>query len=125
MRILYNQTQIKKTLLLGIVYTILGCISVFTSKEDILIGFIVIGVLHIAISFWQKNRPYITIDDEFLQKDGIIKKKIRIAQIKSVKYFAGDYIIKSPAQEVKIDTNLIDKEHLPQLQNYFASYING
>jgi hypothetical protein len=122
MKILYNQTQLKRTLIMGIAFTAIGVLSIFFSTEHFLAGFVGIGILYIAISIVQKNRAYVVISDEYIQKDGIIKQKLSIAQIQSVKYFAGDYIIKSSAKELTIDTNVVDKKYLPELQQYFERY---
>jgi hypothetical protein len=53
--------------------------------------------------------------------NGIFKKEIEIKNVKSIKYFAGDYIIKSAEKEIVIDTNLVDKESQSNLKNYFEN----
>jgi hypothetical protein len=125
MKILYNQSQLNRILILGIVFILLGVISLFFSTKTYLSGMAGIGLMHIIIYYYQKNRAYVTIKNDIISKDGVfIKHKIEVKKIISVKYFAGDYIIRSSDKELTIDTNLIDKESLPLLKSYFADLIN-
>ena len=88
-------------------------------------GFLGLGIMYIVIYFIQKNRAYVRITPEYISKDGLFPSRIEIDQIKSVKYFAGDFIIKSNEKEITIDTNIIDKESLPDLKDYFEKYITN
>src|SRR5690606_4847142 len=123
MKILYNQAQLKRTLILGIVFTIIGFTSIFISEGRVLAGFVGIGLMYIVIALIQRNRPYILLFEDYIEKDGVFKKKkVKVLEIQSVKYFAGDYIIKTLSDELRIDTNLIDKRDLNDLHDYFRKY---
>jgi hypothetical protein len=122
MKILHNQSQLKKILFLGIGYVIIGLLSLLTSSSNIFLsGSIGIGIVFISQYFYNKNRAYVILTENSIMSNGIIKKEIEIKNVKSIKYFAGDYIIKSAEKEIVIDTNLVDKESLSNLKNYFEN----
>ena len=124
LNILYNQTHLKRSLILGISYVIIGSFSLFLNLQNhFLSGFIGLGIFYVVLYFWQKNRPYVQItDDAIIIDKGVTKKQIPLDQITSVKYFAGDYVVKTPLKEVTIDTNLLDKESLTDLQQFMHHY---
>lgn len=119
MKILHNQSQLKKVLILGILYVIIGILSIITTYKGYLAGFIGIGVLYIVQYCYKKNRAYVLLNENAIICNGIVKKEIATKDILSVKYFAGDYTIKSAEKEIRIDTNLIDKASLSHLKEYF------
>lgn len=121
MKILHNQSQLNKILFLGIGYIIIGLLSLSTSSKIFLSGFIGIGIIFIAQYFYNKNRAYVILIENSIMSNGIFKKEIEIKNVKSIKYFAGDYIIKSAEKEIVIDTNLVDKESQSNLKNYFEN----
>ena len=119
MKILHNQSQLKRIFILGIAYIIIGMLSLATSAKLYLSGFAGIGIVFIVQYFYLKNRAYIILTENAIISNGIFKKEIDIKKVKSVKYFAGDYIIKSVEKEIVIDTNIVDKESQSHLKNYF------
>ena len=121
MEILHNQSQLKKILFLGIGYIIIGLLSLATSSKIYLSGFIGIGIIFISQYFYNKNRAYVILTENSIVSNGIFKKEIEIRYVKSIKYFAGDYIVKSSEKEIVIDTNLVDKESQSNLKNYFEN----
>ena len=121
MKILRNQSQLNKILFLGIGHIISGLLSLSTTSKIYLSGFIGIGIIFIVKYFYNKNRPYVILTENSIMSNGIFKKEIEIKNVKSIKYFAGDYIIKSAEKEIVIDTNLVDKESQSNLKNYFEN----
>ena len=121
MKILHNQSKLNRILFLGIGYIIIGLISLATSTELYFSGFALIGIIYVLQYFYTKNRAYVILLENSIRSNGIFKKEIEIKNVKSIKYFAGDYIIKSAEKEIVIDTNLVDKESQSNLKNYFEN----
>ena len=121
MKILHNQSKLNRILFLGIGYIIIGLISLATSTELYFSGFALIGIIFVLQYFYTKNRAYVILLENSIRSNGIFKKEIEIKNVKSIKYFAGDYIIKSAEKEIVIDTNLVDKESQSNLKNYFEN----
>lgn len=118
MEISYNKKKSNISLILGIIWILIGTTSIIgNSENDFLSGFLFIGIAYLAIYFMQRNVPYVLITDEFIQVCNFKKKKIYLKDITEVKYFAGDYIIKSDSKELSIDSNFVEKESLPNLKN--------
>ena len=125
MKILYNQSQLKRTLILGIAFLIIGVLSLMTTAKIYLAGLGGIGIAYIINYLYFKNRAYIILtENEIIQKT-FFKKQIEIREIKSVKYFAGDYIVKTEKNEMIIDTNFIDKESIESLKAYFEKLMQA
>ena len=117
MKVSYNKKKALISLILGIVWTLIGITSIAADSENnFLSGFLIIGIAYLAIYFIQRNIPYVLITDEFIQVCNITKRKIYLKDVLEVKYFAGDYTIKSAAKELSIDTNFVEKESLPNLK---------
>ena len=126
MKILYNQKQLKRSLILGLIWIAIGIGPLFFSQNQ-LTAFIGIGVMYVLVYFFQKNRPYVLITEEYIRVDHFPfgKKQMALDQIQTVKYFAGDYIIKDANKELVIDTNLVDKDSLAELKQFMQTYIQG
>jgi hypothetical protein len=121
MNILHNQSQLNRLLILGILYIIVGLLSIATSAKLYLSGLTGIGIIYVAQYFYTKNRAYVILTENTVSTNGLFKKEIEVKDIKSMKYFAGDYIIKSAGKEIIIDTNLVDKESQTKLKSYFEN----
>ena len=122
MKILYNQTQLKRSVILGILFLIIGVLSTF-AKNIYLTGLGGIGIVYIINYFYFKNKAYVILTENSITKNTLSKQRIEIEKIKSVKYFAGDYIIKTADDEIIIDTNLVDKKNYNDLKAYFEDHV--
>ncbi|HCQ17506.1 MAG TPA: hypothetical protein DIU20_14655 [Cryomorphaceae bacterium] len=99
------------------------CITIgsrFIWAEDIgvdIISSILLGSgLAFLISFFYENsHQYLTIKDDFIQKNSLLPRRLNLSEITSVKKFARDYTLKTPEREMVIDTQIIDPESLEEL----------
>ncbi|RZJ34762.1 MAG: hypothetical protein EOO51_08530 [Flavobacterium sp.] len=116
MKFNYNQKMQTRLLIFSILYLLIGIVGyVFTSVN--LGAFIGIGILYLVTFLLQNRRPYVEITDEQVIVGSLARKKISFNEVKEFKYFAGDYIIKSHSgKELTIDTNVVDKKNLPELE---------
>ena len=73
----YNKKKSNISLILGIIWILIGTTSIIgNSENDFLSGFLFIGIAYLAIYFMQRNVPYVLITDEFIQVCNFKKKKI-------------------------------------------------
>jgi len=116
MKIRFTKKQFNYYLVFGILWLILG-ISLLTleSGNFFRFGYVTIGLLYLGGYIFMKNRQYLTIEDGVITKNNLIPKKINLVEITKIKKFAGDYILKTSKSELTINTQLIDKKSLEDL----------
>jgi hypothetical protein len=64
--------------------------------------------------FYQRQNKYLTIENGFIKRI-VHLKKINLTDIKQIKKFAGDYIIKKKTK-LTINTQIIDPNSLAELK---------
>jgi len=74
-----------------------------------------ISFLFLATYFYESSKQYLSIKDGFIKINQINGKKIKLKDIKSIRKFAGDYILESDKSKLTINTNLIEKDSLIDL----------
>ena len=117
MRIGYKKRHLNINLILGIVWLAIGLLNLNYDRENRWTdyGYIVFGILYLVIYFYQKQNKYIAIENGILKINGSFGKKVNLTEIKRIKKFAGDYIIKTEKKELTINTQIIDPKSLIEL----------
>ena len=117
MKIKLKKKHLNINLILGIVWFLFGVMELGFSENigwfDY--GSLVFGVLYFILYFYQKKNQYLTIENGVLRINGSFGKKINLAEIKRIKKFAGDYILKTSKKELTINTQIIDTNSLAKL----------
>jgi hypothetical protein len=119
MKIKFKKKRLRVNLILGLVWIVLGTLSIVTDDEirwtDY--GYLVIGILYIGHYLYDLTNQYLTIENGTIRKNGLYGywKKINLNEINWIKKFAGDYTLKTEQKELKINTELIDKDALSEL----------
>ncbi len=72
---------------------------------------------YFAIYFYQKKYKYLTIENGILTVNGPFGKNIKLTEIKQIKKFAGDYIVKTDKKELIINIQTIAPNSLTELSN--------
>ena len=122
MKILHNQSQLKRLLFLGIANVIIGFGSLFTTASQYLVALGGLGLVYIVQYFYTKIRVMVELTPDFIVFNGLFKKKtIHVDEITAYKYFAGDHTLTSKDTTIVIDTNLVDKATQDELKTYFDS----
>jgi hypothetical protein len=62
-----------------------------------------------------KNYKYLTIENGIINVNGPFGKKLNLTEIKQIKKFAGDFILKTEKKELTINTQIIDPNSLTEL----------
>ncbi len=124
MKIKFKKKRLIVNLVLGLVWIILGTVSVVTNDKirwtDY--GYLVIGILYVGHYLYDLANQYLTIENGTIRKNGLygFGKKIDLSEINWIKKFAGDYTLKTEKKELKINTELIDKDSLTELNKILA-----
>ena len=71
--------------------------------------------MYLGLYFYQKNYKYLTIENGIINVNGPFGKKLNLTEIKRIKKFAGDYILKTDKKELTINTQIIDPNSLAEL----------
>lgn len=119
MKFEYSKKGQKHYLYLGVVWLVLGVFQFFLMKEQwwLGLGWILLALLSFLSFEYRKRQYYVTINSEFVKLNWPYSKKIKINDIKSINYFAEDYIIKSDSDELRINTNQIEEGDLETLKS--------
>lgn len=117
MKIGYKKRHLNINLILGIIWLVWFFVFDFNKKEmnwtDY--GWLVISIAYLSIYFYQKKYKYVSIENGILSVNGPIGKKLNLTEIKRIKKFAGDYILKTDKKELTINTQIIDPNSLVEL----------
>jgi hypothetical protein len=122
MRIKYKKRQLNVNLVFGVFWLAFGLLSLFTKENTSWTdyGYLVISVMYFALYYYQRQQGYLMIENGVMRINGSFGKKIELTDIKEIKKFAGDYIIKTDKKELGINTQLMDPKSLVDLDEELA-----
>ena len=123
MKIHYNKRRQNYNLAFGIVWAIIGLFSISYNEEN-KIGdylFLLASILYFGLYFYERTNQYISITENEIKQNTLFGKKIKIAEITSIKKIAGDYILKTDKAEMIINTELITEDSFKDLINILSS----
>ena len=124
MKIKFKKKRLLANLLLGIVWIGLGVFNLWEAENNRWsdYGYLIIGILYVGHYFYDLTNQYLIIVNGTIRKNGLygFRKKIVLNEINWIKKFAGDYTLKTEQNELKINTELIDKESLTKLNKILA-----
>ena len=116
MKIGHKKRQIKVNLIFGIIWSTYFIIGLLIDEVHwIDYGWIVIALAYFINYFYQKKYNYVTIENGFINVNGPFGKKLNLTEIKRIKKFAGDYILKTDTKELTINTQFIEPNSLAEL----------
>ena len=78
-------------------------------------GWAIISATYLVVYFYQRKNKYLTIKSGILKVNGPFGKEVRLTDIKRIKKFAGDYILKTDNTELIINTQIIEPHSLAKL----------
>ena len=117
MQIGYKKRHLNVNLIFGLIWLVWFFVGVFGKEEPNWTdyGWLVISIAYLSIYFYQKKYKYVSIENGILSVNGPIGKKLNLTEIKRIKKFAGDYILKTDKSELTINTQIIDPKSLTEL----------
>lgn len=116
MKIQHKKRQININLIFGIIWLSYFFIRLLNDEVHwIDYGWLVISLAYFIYYLYQKKYSYVTIDNGIIIVNGPLGKNLNLIEVKQIKKFAGDYILKSDNKELTINTQLIDPNSLATL----------
>jgi len=117
MKILYNKKRRKYELFQGIFWILLFVLGILFSdwKNVFFYLYLIMGLIHIYLHL--KVKHYLSIENNIIKQNYIFGKKIDLSEIKSIKHFAGEYILKTDKRKMRIDIGSIEKSSLAELRD--------
>jgi len=118
MKIGYKKRHLNVNLIFGLIWLVWFFIGVFGKEEPNWTdyGWIVISLMYLGMYFYQKNYNYLTIENGFIKQNWPFGKKMNLNEIKRIRHFGGEYILKSELKKMKINIQLINEESLLELK---------
>ncbi|MCM4158886.1 hypothetical protein FHG64_01310 [Antarcticibacterium flavum] len=79
-------------------------------------GLIAGGVFTFGVYLFERQKKYITINNDSLIKNKLFPEKVSLDNVLQIKKYAGDIILKTEKDEFVIDTQIIDSEYTEVLE---------
>lgn len=117
----YNIENQRYYIIVGGLFILLAGIELIASNEIRYFN-ITLALLYIAPYFYHKKVPFLTIQKGVLKQNWWFGKSIDSKDINEIKYFAGEYIIRSQKKELRIDTHIIDPRDQPHLTDFLRTH---
>ena len=117
----YNIKNQRYYIIAGGLFILLAGIELIASNEIRYFN-ITLALLYIAPYFYHKKVPFLTIQKGVLKQNWWFGKSIDSKDINEIKYFAGEYIIRSQKKELLIDTHIIDPRDQPLLTDFLRTH---
>ena len=117
MKILYSKKRRKYDLFYTIFCLLIGILSLFFSETNHKFLYLYMPLGLISLYRYIKVKYYLIIEKDVLKQNYIFGKKIDLSEIKSIKHFDGEYILRTDTGKMKIDTGSIEKSSLAELKD--------
>lgn len=119
MKIKFKSRHLKCNLIFGIFWIIFFILGTILQDElhwmDF--GYLVIAVLYLGLYFYQRGNQYLIIENGSIKFNRPFGSKLDLTEVKAIRKFAGDYILKSDKKDFTINTQLIEPESLAILNS--------
>ncbi len=117
----YNIKNQRYFIIAGGLFILLAGIELIASNEIRYFN-ITLALLYIAPYFYHKKVPFLTIQKGVLKQNWWFGKSIDSKDINEIKYFAGEYIIRSQKKELRIDTHIINPRDQPLITDFLRTH---
>src|SRR5215831_10100017 len=105
-KINYSKQRLNSNLKIGIFFCLFGLIimiigSVFSLEikgvglTSMGAGQIAAGIFFLTVYLYDRQKQYLSIENGFLKTNSIFPKKVNLKEVKQMKKFGGDYILKT------------------------------
>jgi hypothetical protein len=115
MKILYSKKKRKIDLFQGLFWILLGVLGLlFSNRKNVFFYlYLIMGLIHIYLYF--KVKYYLSIENNIIKQNYIFGKKMDLSEIKSIKHFAGEYILRTYKRKMTINISCVDQSSLLDL----------
>ena len=117
MKILYSKKKRKIDLFQGLFWILLGVLGLlFSDRKNVFFYlYLIMGLIHIYLYF--KVKYYLSIENNIIKQNYIFGKKMDLSEIKSIKHFAGEYILRTDKRKMTINISWVDQSSLLDLKD--------
>ncbi|WP_324719663.1 hypothetical protein [Salinimicrobium sp. HB62] len=113
MKIPYKKRQLNFNLYFGSIWLIFFLGQFFFDDEFNWIDYgLLVSIAYFGTYYYKVKYKYVTIDEGNLTVNGPFGKSVALDEIVQIKSFAGEYILKTEKQELRINTHTIKPESL-------------
>ncbi len=122
MRIRYKKKQLYINLFLGLIWLVYGVVNAVLSDSADWFDYswFLLSGFYLTLYFYQKKEHYLTIESGIIKQNWPFGKELNLDEVKQIKLFAGDYILKTDTEELSINSQLINSESLTVLNEELA-----
>ena len=119
MKIRYKKKQVNLNLFLGIVWLANAIVQTVVNENPSWFDYIwyLLSGFYLIAFFYQKKEKYLTIENGIIKQNWPFGKKLNLTEIKRIRHFAGEYILKTELKQMKINIGLIEDESLSDLKS--------
>ena len=115
MKILYSKKRRKYDLFYTIFCLLIGILSLFFSETNHMFLYLYMPLGLISLYRYIKVKYYLIIEKGVLKQNYIFGKKMDLSDIKSIKHFAGEYILRTYKRKMTINISWVDQSSLLDL----------
>lgn len=117
MKILYSKKRRKYDLFYTIFCLLIGMLSLFFSETNHMFIYLYMPLGLISLYRYIKVKYYLIVEKGVLKQNYIFGKKINLSEIKSIKHFAGEYILRTDKRKMTINISWVDQSSLLDLKD--------
>ena len=117
MKILYSKKRRKYDLFYTIFCLLIGILSLFFSETNHIFIYLYMPLGLISLYRYIKVKYYLIVEKGVLKQNYIFGKKIDLSEIKSIKHFAGEYILRTDKRKMTINISWVDQSSLLDLKD--------
>ena len=122
MKIRFSKRRLFSNLVLGILFSIMSSLRIFEGTASYFTYFqLLLGLLMIGTYFFEMKYQYLSIKNDVLTKNNLIKKTVQLDKIEQVQTFPGRIKLASSEKNLSINTSIIDKESINDLYRVLGS----
>ena len=115
MKILYSKKRRKYELFQGLFWILLFVLGLLSDRKNVFFYlYLIMGLIHIYL--YLKVKYYLTIENNLIKQNYIFGKKIDLSEIKSIKHFAGEYILRTDTRKMIINLSWVDQNSHSELK---------
>jgi len=118
MKISYSKKYMRFNLFMGLLWLIFASASLLLDETIRWSNYfyMVVSALYLAVYWFQKKYHYLTIANGEISENGIFKKTLKLDDIIAIRYFGGDYTLKTAIAQLTINTQIIDQQDVLTLK---------
>ena len=111
MKIRFKKRQVYLNLFLGIIWSVNAIVQTVIKENPSWYDYIwyPLAGIYLILFYFQKKEKYLSIENGIIKKNRPFGDKMNMNDIIRIKDFAGEYMLTSEFQDMKINNNLIDE----------------